>query len=224
MNAKENRRLELRRKFKAVSWFLFFGPSYMNDISKKVVSKKPFSIMIKNNAWEGMLERYKPVYLSVTKEALEKIYKSPGDYNIVSDVHTNKNYDLAAPNSSDVAKHTKEIYAKIVVLISAIIKVMVKSEGCITDTMENDLKNFEEMISDREFLMEKTYFGYELHRINFDTWGRFKGVTKPVRQMCVLGYWLVRMFIFEILMKPWEIGICKDSKPCRFTARIFCSI
>jgi hypothetical protein len=128
------------------------------------------------------------------------------------------------PNSTDIAKHAKEIYAKIVVLISAIIKIMVKSEACITDTMENDLKNFEDMISNREFLMEKTYFGFELHRINFDIWGRFKGVTKPVRQMCLLGYWLVRLFIFEILMKPWEIGICKDSRPCRFTARIFCSI
>jgi hypothetical protein len=49
--------------------------------------------MIKSNAWDATISRYKPVYLSVTKEALEKIMKSPGDYNIVSDVLTNKYYD-----------------------------------------------------------------------------------------------------------------------------------
>ena len=80
---------------------------------------------------------------------------------IITDEVLIKNYDIGkVPNSTDVKKRIKDVYAKTVVIVSGLIKGL--------DSLKpEDLEKWSDMISDREFLISSSYFQFEVNRYHF---------------------------------------------------------
>jgi hypothetical protein len=72
-----------------------------------------------------------------------------------------KDYDIGkVPSTSEVKKRIKDVYAKIVVIISGLIKGLASMRP-------EDLEKWSDMISDREFLINASYFQFEVNRYHF---------------------------------------------------------
>jgi hypothetical protein len=72
-----------------------------------------------------------------------------------------KNYDIGkVPSTAEVKKRIKDVYAKIVVIISGLIKGLASMRP-------EDLEKWSDMISDREFLINASYFQFEVNRYLF---------------------------------------------------------
>lgn len=57
---------------------------------------------------------------------------------------------------------------------------------------------------DRQIPPQNFFFLYELERLNFDSFARFKFMNKYVIQMISMGFIFIRILLYEIILQPWN--------------------
>lgn len=227
LQAKVDRAIHLKKKWKAFCWYIYFPQMFFKDHIKKMLDRRVAETKAIEDAWGAQTEKYTKICLNDKAMACYKEYaKDPSNFIISYDEVICKNYEVKFPSQSDLKKRVKDVYAKISVIMSSLIgftKAGAAPANGVTITSE-DFDSFSNTIIDRQWLPNNHYFLLEINRLEFDTWGRHKNLKQDKLRMIIVFFFIVKVLIVKVLFKPWAHGVCEEKKPVKLAFKCLCSV